>query len=94
MFKSSTVYVNRRLTNVTPSQHATERLVIDLQDILIGPTSLHNANRLAQYAAGVAPGNESTEPGKARELAIAMKEAGERYLKATARRTRSTKKAE
>jgi hypothetical protein len=69
MFKSSDNYIKLQLEMVKEEERPATRLVLDLADILTGPTSGGNARHLADKL-GQHP----------RELAIAMKEAAERYL--------------
>jgi hypothetical protein len=69
IFKSSENYINLQLEMVKEEERPATRLILDLADILTGPTSGGNARHIADRA-GVHP----------YELAIAMKEAAERYL--------------
>lgn len=69
MFKSSDNYIKLQLEMVKEEERPATRLVLDLADILTGPTSGGNARHLADKL-GQYP----------HELAIAMKEAAERYL--------------
>jgi hypothetical protein len=69
VFKSSENYIHLQLEMVKEEDRPATRLVLDLADILTGPTSGGNARHLADKL-GQHP----------RELALAMKEAAERYL--------------
>lgn len=62
-------YINRQLFDLPKDEWASKRLELDLAALLVGPTSGSNAERLAKGAA--------TDP---LSLALAMRDAAERYL--------------
>ncbi len=83
LFRSSDDYITKQLDLVRDEERAATRLILDVADLLTGPTSGGNARYLAE---GVCK-----DP---RQAAERMKEAAERYLKATkknARKVRASK---
>lgn len=77
-YKRSAASMTRHLGELDGHNRATKRLVLDLADILTGPTSGGNAVRLAESAARYP-----------RDLAEALRAAGDRYLRATSTKRRT-----
>lgn len=71
VYRSSDDYLNRELAKVEEGERAQRRLVLDITDMLTGPTSGHNAEYLAKCLVN------NRDP---KEVCERLKEAADRYL--------------
>jgi len=78
VYKHSPAYIAKTLEKFSPEDRPPHRLAMDISALLTGPTSGSNADRLATCMVGT---DGSRDPSAAHEVAVAMRDAAERYLK-------------